>query len=94
MLTKLTNSNNSIHILQALEDNLSSQLSIDNKRKHIPPFINKLTHHHIRNAVKHQNIIGWENFMRGYTSLYGVNAKTLNTHKISELKRLNGDTYL
>lgn len=68
MLNKLKQSHTSIHILQALEDNLSDHLSTENRRKYIAPFIETSRFQQVRNAVIHQNIIGWGNFMRGYIS--------------------------
>ena len=68
MLNKLKQSHTSIHIVQALEDNLSDHLSTENRRKYIAPFIETSRFQQVRNAVIHQNIIGWGNFTRGYIS--------------------------
>jgi hypothetical protein len=67
-LTSLLQHNTSIHILQAMEENLCHHLAVQTKSRYIAPFIDRVTSRKVRTCVKHQNIIGWDNFMRGYIS--------------------------
>jgi hypothetical protein len=59
------------YIIRTLEYKLSVTLEIPflptfQKQDEIPPFRKTL----LLNAIQHQNITGWDNFLRGYTSLY------------------------
>jgi len=60
-----------IYIISTLEYKLSLMLEIPfNQTFHIQNEIPPVNRMLLFSAKRHQNIIGWDNFLRGYTSLY------------------------
>ncbi len=41
----------------------------------------------LTDAIKHQNIIGWENALRGYTSKYWMEAQRQDQHTMKDSKK-------
>ena len=64
-LNALKDAHTSIYILQAFEQKLTKYLQINSRNMFNPPNINNMTPDR---AIKHQNIVGWDNFCRGYIS--------------------------
>jgi len=63
--------NTPMYIISTLQYKLSLSLEIPfittfQIQNNIPPE----TRRHLISAIQHQNIIGWDNFLRGYMSLY------------------------
>jgi hypothetical protein len=77
LLEKLEEGNTSPHILSCMETHFSDCLQtsslnkyslVTNQSEQLTPYIN--------DAVRHQNIIGWENLLRGYISSYWLKAQS------------------
>ncbi len=56
-----------------MEENLTSTLNIPNK--HLYQDKQDYYKESTRQAVRHQNIIGWDKFLRGYTSTYWMDSR-------------------
>jgi len=94
-LEDLVHAHTSIHILQALEEHLTQFLAIPTKNKFNPTTSNADTSLHIRRAIQHQNIIGWENFTRGYISnKWAKIQQSMTTTDIKYRKRNDWNTTL
>lgn len=64
MLLEQKNINTDPEILHSLEDKLTVALNIPSHQKYNLPGNNTM----IRTAIKHQNILVWDNLLHGYTS--------------------------
>jgi len=74
-LSSLTKNKTSIHIIQVLECKLPQFLKLDYMDQFLPLSTLDLTAYStLLSAVWHQNIIGWQLFIKGYTSDYWKSA--------------------
>ncbi len=80
-LTNLVKINTSIHILSTLEEILAETLNITSlqKYKSTQP-LDTHCQRSLNTARQNQNIIGWNNFLRGYISKYWANTQELSWH--------------
>jgi hypothetical protein len=68
-LSTLLSAKTPIHVLSTFEYKLSITLDIQFLPSfHVQNEIPSLTKTLLMSAIRHQNIIGWDNFLRGYTS--------------------------
>lgn len=87
LLKKLLQINTSIHILATIEKYLSELLKIPSLSKYVPP--TTPPNADLDHAIRHQNIVGWENFFRGFISNKWETANTSyqNTQNNSKLSQ-------
>jgi hypothetical protein len=70
-LTDLARANTSKYILDCIEENMTNLLNIPSLQKYKitpPQLVDMATA--LSDATRHQNILGWENAIRGFTSKY------------------------
>ncbi len=72
MLDDLVQLNTNIETLQVLEDKLTDLMRVPSSLKFIPAKHNQAQFNIAQTALKHQNIIGWHNFLCGYISTQWV----------------------
>jgi hypothetical protein len=95
-LSKMEDYNTSPHILCAMENHLSECLQVQTlerytKADHSPSQITSS----LNDAIHHQNIIGWENLLRGFTSSLWSKAQHQNLpNERSKTKRAPWNTIL
>jgi hypothetical protein len=73
-------------VLSVMEDNLTSFLCAETRNiyTHITEneqFMDTMTRH----ATHHQNILGWDNFLRGYTSKYWTDRYKKQTAQVQSI---------
>jgi hypothetical protein len=74
-LTKLSKLGTSPFLLATLEEKLNDLLQLQSKNKYITTKIDaNLRVEELHKATRHQNIIGWDNLLCGFTSKYGHHA--------------------
>lgn len=74
-------------ILSTLEYKLSTILEIPSQHKYIYP---STLPSQMRTAIKRQNLLGWDNFMRGYISTYWIKAQSSQSQ---QQKNTKGDPW-
>jgi hypothetical protein len=75
-LPNLTKHNTSIHIIHVLEDKLTDMMKVPSLQRFHSPTTNWDIKQTMQTALKHHNIIGWDNFMCGYMN-QSINRKTI-----------------
>jgi hypothetical protein len=76
-----------------LEQKLAETLQVDLKNKYKPPDpTNATVSQLITKATHNQNLIGWNNFLKGYISRYWKNAQSITSQKSSCTKQSRWDT--
>ena len=87
MLGKLTQSNISIHILSILEERLTTLLQVKSHQRYIPPSRDTYLHKSTSQALRSQNILGWQNFLKGYISKHWTIAQDAATPPSSSISK-------
>lgn len=84
----LENANTSRHILESLECELSILLQVNSTNTY-KATVSQTTEmkRKLTDAIKHQNIVGWENALRGYTSKYWMEAQRQDQHTMKDSKK-------
>jgi hypothetical protein len=87
-LSDLEHANISKHILECLECKLTDFLQITSSAKYKNSSLQTgETVRALSDAQNHQNIIGWENALRGYTSTYWLKAQLSDQQIVKDNKR-------
>jgi hypothetical protein len=87
-LKSLENASTSSHILECLECELSSLLQVNSTHKYTATVSQMMEmKQKLSDVIKHQNIVGWENALRGYTSKYWMAAQRQDQHTVKDSKR-------
>ena len=86
-LSSLVTIGTPLYIISTFEYKLSNVLHLAFNQKYSITFsIPQYTKNCLMEAIKHQNILGWDNFLRGFTSIYWTDLVLLAHHDDKELK--------
>jgi hypothetical protein len=76
-----------LYIISTFEYKLSDVLLLPFNQKYIiTSSVPQYTKNRLMEAIKHQNIVGWDNFLRGFTSTYWAELVMLAHHDDRDLK--------
>jgi hypothetical protein len=84
----LENAYTSSHILESLECDLSTLLQVNSTNTHKATVSQTIEmKRKLTGTIKHQNIVGWENALRGYTSKYWMEPQRQDQHTMKDSKK-------